>query len=303
MFITVGSRDSELARAQSKQVVEQLNEIDDVRAEMTTMSSLGDEKNDQAIPEIGETGVFTSRLDAAVAEDEVDVAVHSFKDRPTEPDTPVVVGAVPPRTTPMDALVGLGEPDLSKLPEDCVIGTSSVRRRANLLFLNDDLTVKPCRGNVPSRLEKLDDDETDYDGLVLAMAGLERLESSVKPLRMIRPDEILPAPAQGALAVVHHEKREELAEVLETINHDKSRILCEAERAFLNEVEGGCQAPVGALGKLSGDEIVLQGSVTHPDGEDQVGGELHGDSESPDDLGRELARVLLNNGAGEFIQS
>lgn len=300
MFIDVGSRDSELARAQSNQIIDQLNDLEDVRAEIRTMESSGDQQDDRAIPEIDETGVFTSRLDRAVVNGDVDVAVHSFKDCPTETDHPLTVAAVPPRTTPMDALVGIGDPDIQQIDADTTIGTSSIRRRANLLHRNPDLDVQPCRGNVPSRLDKLE--EGDYDGLVLAMAGLERLEETVKPLRILRPEEILPAPAQGALAVVCHRDRDDLIERLETLDHATSRLLCEAERAFLNEVEGGCQAPVGALGKLSGDQLVLQGTVTHPDGEDQVGGELRGDREEPDKLGRELAEVLLEQGAGEFIQ-
>lgn len=302
MFITIGSRSSKLARTQAEQVIEQLNELDDVRAELNTMDSLGDEQRDRAIPEIGETGVFTSRLDEAVVDGTIDAAVHSFKDCPTESNGDLTVAAIPPRTTPMDALVGLGEPDLQQLPAGTTIGTSSTRRRANLLHQNDKINVKPCRGNVPTRLQKLEEGN-EYDGLILAMAGLERLDESVKPLRMIRPDEILPAPAQGAMAVICRDDHSELRTVLGKIDHSKSRQLCEAERAFLNEVEGGCQAPVGALGKFSKDHLVLEGTVTHPDGEEQVGGELHGSPEDAEKIGRELAQTLLSRGAGDFIQS
>jgi len=301
MIIKLGTRSSKLARTQSETIRDLLREHTEHEVKLQTMDSIGDQQPERKIPEIGETGVFTSRLNRAVIDETIDIAVHSLKDLPTEIEPGLKLAAIPPRSTPMDVLIGLDQPGLGRLPEDTVIGTSSIRRRANLLYQNPGIKVKSCRGNVPSRLEKLDDASSGYDGLILAMAGLERLEETPSPIRMIRPSEMLPAPGQGAIGIVCHEDHQEVITALETINHTPSNRLASAERAFLNEVEGGCQAPVGALAKKSRDEIVLEGTVTHPDGEKQIGGELRGSRDAPEKLGRNLARSLLKQGAGDFI--
>lgn len=300
MIISLGTRSSKLALAQAESVKDQL-ENEELTIKIQTMESLGDAMSDREIPEIGETGVFTSKLNRAVLEGTVDIAVHSLKDLPTEIEEGLMEAAIPPRTTPMDTLIGLDEPDLNNLSPGIVIGTSSIRRRANLLYRNDSISVKPCRGNVPTRLQKLDDPDQPYDALILAMAGLERLEETPSPMRMIRPDEILPAPGQGAIGIVCRQDDRDTQQHLNKINHEPSQQLSRAERAFLNEVEGGCQAPVGAIGKLSQNELVLEGSVTDPDGRDQVQGEHRGPLSKAETIGRELAQQLINDGAGEFI--
>ena len=301
MIIKLGTRSSQLARIQSETVRDLLREQTEHEVTIQTIDSIGDQHPDRKIPDIGETGVFTSRLNRAILEDKIDIAVHSLKDLPTEIEPGLTMAAIPPRSTPMDMLIGIDEPDLSRIPENSVIGTSSIRRRANLLNQNPNLTVKTCRGNIPSRLEKLEDPDSEYDGLILAMAGLERLEATPSPMRMIRPSEILPAPGQGAIGIVCHEDHPQVQSALQSINHSPSNRLATAERAFLNEVEGGCQAPVGALAKTSRDQIVLQGSVTDPDGKEQISGELRGSATAPDPLGRDLAQSLLEKGAGSFI--
>jgi len=191
----------------------------------------------------------------------------------------------------------------SQVEDGSVLGTSSIRRRANILFQNDSIEIRSCRGNVPSRLQKLEDRESPFDALVLAMAGLERLDESIKLLRMIRPSEMLPAPGQGAIAVVCRTDRDALIERFQSIEHPPSRSLCRAERSFLHTVEGGCQAPVGALGKFSGGQLVLEGSVTHPEGEQQLRGRVAAPPNEAGEVGEQLANQLIDRGARDFIQT
>lgn len=301
MILTVGSRDSELARRQAEYVADLLEEETDTRAELQTLQSLGDRERDADPGELGEIGIFTSKLDRELAEGTFDLVVHSLKDCPTESEENLEVAAVPARTTPFDTLLGLTEDDLGNLPEGTVIGTSSRRRRANLLHENDDLTVESCRGNVPTRIDKLEDEDSKYDGLVLAAAGIERLELKPKS-RLLRRSEMLPAAGQGALAVMCRSDNEPVRSRLRTINHEPSETICRAERSFLARLEGGCEAPIGGLARLSNETLELSGSVTAPDGSRQVTDTLEGSPSTPGELGRRLAERLLEENVDEMLE-
>lgn len=307
MMLRIGSRDSELARLQSRPLVDQLDEMEGTRADLITTDEVGDVHPDEPIEEIGQTGVFSGSLNRMVLEGELDAAVHSLKDCETTLPEGLVLGAVPPRATPFDMLVGREPSRLEKLPAGTIVGTSSRRRRANLLYHNPKLEVRPCRGNVPTRLKKLRDENQSYEALVLAAAGLERLGKPVKQmvekLRLLSQDEMLPAPGQGALAVVCREEDEGVRTLLETLDHRPSRLVCAAERSFLNRLEGGCQAPVGALARRSGDQLVLRGTVTSPDGSTQMDHSQTGEAGEAEELGVSLADTLLEKGAAEVVDS
>lgn len=299
MILSIGSRDSLLARQQAEPLVEELDESEGVRADLVTRSSAGDEDQDRALDNYDQTGVFTSNLNEAVLDGSIDAAVHSLKDLPTERPEDLTLAAVPPRTTPFDMLVGRADPDLSD-EDGLVIGTSSRRRRGNLLFLNSDLNVEGCRGNVPTRLDKLYDEE-QYDALVLAAAGLERLGMEEITNRLFRLDEMLPAAGQGALAVVAHAENEPVLRELQTLDHRPSRRTTRAERALLHRLEAGCQAPVGTVARVQGNQMVLRAHVTHPEGERRLEVMQEGLADEPRDLGMDLAEDLLERGAAELI--
>jgi hydroxymethylbilane synthase len=301
MILSVGSRDSQLARQQAQYVIDLIEEQTDSRAELQTMESLGDQNRDSEPSELDEIGIFTSRLDQCLLNGEVDMVVHSLKDCPTERPENLELAAIPPRATPFDTLLGSLHDNLKTLDEGTVIGTSSERRRANLLYHNDQITVEPCRGNVPTRVDKLNDDDSKYDALVLAAAGLARLEISERG-RLLRKGEMLPAAGQGALAVMCRSDSPEIKERIETINHTQSNRICTAERSFLNRLEGGCEAPIGALARISNRELKLTGSVLALDGSCRFQQTRSGDPGQAESIGRSLAESLLDEGAGEPLE-
>jgi hydroxymethylbilane synthase len=304
MILTVGSRDSQLAREQSEYVIDLLEDHTDVRAELRTVDSLGDQKQDVDPGDLNEIGIFTSKLDRELAEGTFDLVVHSLKDCPTERENDLELAAVPPRATPFDVLVGQTE-SIPDLEDGTVIGTSSRRRRANLLFHNENLTVEPCRGNVPTRIDKLnaenEEEDPAFDALVLAAAGIERLDLTPKS-RLLRRNEMIPAAGQGALAVFCRSADDKIKDRLRTINHESSAIVTRCERSFLATLEGGCEAPIGALGRLSNEELHLTGSVTEPEGTRQIFDTIEGSPENPAELGTRLAEEFLDRGAAGFLE-
>lgn len=301
MILSVGSRSSDLAQKQSEYVVNLLEEEDDVRADLTTTDSLGDRHDDADPGELDETGIFTSAIDEKLLDGRFDLVIHSLKDCPTDTPEELTLAAIPPRVTPFDVLVGSLESDLNNFEPGTVIGTSSIRRRANLLHENPDLSVESCRGNVPTRLEKLEDEDADFDALVLAAAGLERLEMSPKG-RIFRRSEMLPAPGQGALAIMCRSDQPDVVEVVSRINHRPSELICRAERAFLSRLEGGCQAPIGALANIRGGTLKLTGSVLQTEGKRKLEETVTGPEENADELGLRLADTLIDQGAEEFLE-
>lgn len=302
MILRLASRSSELAVAQARSVRNRLEEFETVRVDHVTSDTVGDRRDDEDLASIGQIGVFTRELDGAVLDGEVDAAVHSLKDCPVGLVEGLSVAAVPPRDTPFDTLVGRDTRPLAEMPDGTAVGTSSRRRRANLLYQHSQLEVRPCRGNVPTRLEKLEQDD-DYDALVLAAAGLSRLDRAPTPARLLSADEMLPAPGQGALAVTCRTDDDEVLEVLETIDHAPSRRICGAERQFLAALGGGCQTPVGALASERGGQFHLRGSVSHPDGERRLEGDWTGAPSEAEEGARALAEELLEQGAGAWIDT
>lgn len=301
MILSVGSRDSELAQNQTEYVIDLLEDEADVRAELLTEKSTGDEHPEEDPGELDEIGIYTSRLDRKLIDGQYDIVVHSLKDCPTDRPDPLELAAIPPRTTPFDVLVGSLENKFSDLDDDTVIGTSSDRRKANVLYSNSNLDIKSCRGNVPTRLDKLESDDTPFDALILAAAGLERLDLSPRS-RMIKRDEIIPAAGQGALAVMCRSDNEKVLEQIKQINHEPSELVCRAERSFLSTLEGGCEAPIGALARIKNDTLTLYGSVTQKQGKERIEDTISGSTNEVEKLGRQLANEVLDEGAGSFLK-
>ncbi|MGQ9497244.1 MAG: hydroxymethylbilane synthase [Desulfotomaculales bacterium] len=298
--VVVGSRGSVLALKQTESMVAGLRERrPDVEFVIRTVKTTGDNIYDVALAKIGDKGLFTKELEIALLNGEIDLAVHSMKDLPTRLPAGLVVAAVPAREEPCDVLVTRDGKKLAELPPGAVVGTSSLRRQAQLLAYRPDLVVQSIRGNLDTRLRKLD--EGQVDGLVVAWAGLARLGYEGRVAERLSYEICLPAVGQGALGVEAREDDTEVCALLREIDDPWSRACVLAERAFLRSLEGGCQVPIGAVAELQGRELVLQGMVATLDGRKVMRGLARGDMEEPEYVGAFLAEQLLDRGAREIL--
>lgn len=301
--IRIGSRKSQLALVQTYWVQEQLQKHFPQRQfDVETMSTQGDKILDVALSKIGDKGLFTKELELGMLHNQIDLAVHSLKDLPTKLPEGLMLGCVTERVDPADALIvneKNKDKQLDTLPEGAIIGTSSLRRLAQLCHHFPHLTFKDVRGNVNTRLAKLDAGE--YDAIILAVAGLQRLGMSDR-LHQIIPDHIsLHAVGQGALGIECRSDDPEVLALLKALEHEPTRDRCLAERALLRELEGGCQVPIGVNTKIEGDTLTLTGMVASLDGQHLIKETMTGKPSDAEQLGRELATRLRNAGAGEIL--
>jgi hydroxymethylbilane synthase len=300
-ILRIGTRGSALALAQTGHVAEVLEKAG-AQVEIVTVSTPGD-RSSAPIAQIG-IGVFTSALRDALAAGEIDIAVHSYKDLPTAPDRRLSLAAVPPREDPRDALVARDGLTLGELPVGSTVGTGSPRRAAQLEALGLGLVIVPLRGNVDTRIRKVADGE--LDAVVLARAGIARLGRTAEITETLEPIQMLPAPAQGALAVECRVDDVDTEHLLQsTLDDSFSRAAVTAERAMLAALEAGCSAPVGALGDVVEDldddgavvyRISLRGVAATPEN-DMLRASATGDLTAAEELGRALAAELLDLGA------
>ena len=302
--LRVGTRASALARIQTELIVAALRPRDAGRViEVVHISTEGD-RSTQALTQLGGTGVFVSALREALLDHRIDVAVHSYKDLPTAPAEGIVVAAVPQREDPRDALVARDRLTLGELPPGSRIGTGSPRRAAQLRALGLGIEVVGLRGNVDTRLGRVSSGE--LDAVVLALAGLRRLGRAGEVTEILDPIQVLPAPAQGALALECRADDTATIDLLSALDSSETRSAVTAERALLAELEAGCSAPVGALADVVEDEdgrfeIFLRGSVTAIDGGDAVRLTASGPIDDADAIGRRLAAELLEIGADTMM--
>ena len=296
--LVVATRPSALARRQGEAVRRAL-EAHGIRVapELRVIETAGDRTLGRPLPEIGGKGVFTVELEDALRRGEVDLAVHSLKDLPIESPPGICVAAVPEREDARDVVVARVGTALSEMRAGAVVGSSSLRRQAQLLALRPDLRVEPIRGNVETRLRKVD--EGRFDAAVLAAAGLLRLGLRDRITEWLSFEVMLPAPGQGALGVQCREDDTRLVELLAQVDSAETRQAVEAERAFLEALGGGCSAPVGAYGRVEGGRLVLDGVVGSLDGTRIL--RLHGVGDPPKALGRRLAEQAIREGAQELL--
>jgi len=297
--LRLGTRASALALAQSGHVADSLRALGhDV--ELVHITTRGD-ASAAAITQLGGTGVFVTALRDALLADQVDLAVHSYKDLPTAVADGLVIAAVPPRQDARDVLVARDGLTLGELPTGATVGTGSPRRTAQLRALGLGLSVVPVRGNVDTRIRKVATGE--LDAVVLARAGLARLDRLAEVTEVLDPLQVLPAPAQGALAVEC--RLGPLVDDLAVLDHADSRTTVDAERALLAFLEAGCSAPVGALAEVAegddGDEVFLRGLVAALDGTDAVRLSATGPTSDAPGVGRRLAAELLDLGAADLM--
>ncbi|MBD1843093.1 hydroxymethylbilane synthase [Cyanobacteria bacterium FACHB-63] len=301
--IKIASRKSQLALVQTYWVQEQLQKaFPDRTFEVHTMETQGDKILNVALAKIGDKGLFTKELEDGMLNGTTDFAVHSLKDLPTRLPKGLMLGCVTEREDPADALVvheKHKDKELATLPEGAVIGTSSLRRLAQLRHHYPHLSFKDVRGNVNTRLAKLDSGE--YDAIILAAAGLNRLNFSDRIHQLIPADISLHAVGQGALGIECREGDTEILDLLKVLEHQPTAYRCYAERAFLRELEGGCQVPIGVNTKIEGDTLTLTGIVASLDGQKLVKDSVSGLATDAEKLGTELAHRAREQGAQEIL--
>ena len=295
--VVIGTRGSQLALAQTRWVVERLKEQwPETEFTIRTITTSGDRGADPR-----ERGIFVKELESALAEGAVDIAVHSLKDLPTKTPAGLKVASIPRRVDPRDAFVGRNAVRrLADLPRGARVGTSSVRRKAQLLAHRPDLEVLPLRGNVDTRLKRLG--AGDFDAIVIASAGLLRLDLRNRIDEFLDPEVMLPAPGQGALALEVRLGDDLAEELAYSLNHRETQARVTAERSFLARLGAGCLAPVGALAYLEEGELRLEGLVAAPDGSEFIRGEIAGPPEEAAELGEELAADILEQGGEEILK-
>jgi len=306
--LRIGTRASVLARAQTGLITAALGAANPGLSVQTVLISTEGDRSSAPLDQIGGTGVFVSALRDAMLTGEIDVAVHSFKDLPTAPLAGIALAAVPVREDARDALCARDRLSLLELPRGARVGTGSPRRTAQLLALDLGLTIVPIRGNVDTRLARVFGAGADLDAVVLAAAGLNRLGRSDSASELLDPIQLLPAAAQGALAIECRADDEGALSVLSSLDEASSRAAVTAERSLLAALEAGCTAPVGALAEVvQGDdgqlEVFLRGSVTAADGSDAVRLSASGPLNTAHEIGRRLAAELIELGANTMIGS
>jgi hydroxymethylbilane synthase len=299
--LRIGTRGSRLALWQANYVRDQLRtRTPELSIDLLEIQTAGDRVREVPLSQIGGDGVFTKEIERALLAGEVDVAVHSLKDLPTTDVPGLVLAAVPPRGRAGDVFVSRKHRSFAALPPGARVGTSSIRRRAQLLHRRPDLNLVNLRGNVETRLRKLD--EQDLDAIILAEAGLVRLQLQEAITEILDAAWMLPAVGQGALGLqCRSEDRSSIA-LIQQLNDLPTRQAVFAERALLRGLGGGCQVPIGAATAIQGQTLTLRGAVLPPDGTRRIEGQVSGPIASSEELGRQLAGQLMAQGARELLE-
>ncbi len=301
MQLRIATRKSELALWQARHVAEKLESIAEVKqVELVPMSTRGDEILDRSLQKIGGKGLFIKELEQALQDGKADLAVHSMKDVPADMPDGFCIAAVLQRANPSDALVTTDNSGLQSVPQGGRIGSSSLRRQAQLRALRPDIVVEPLRGNVNTRLAKLERGE--YDAIVLASAGLQRLGMASRIAEEFSPEHMLPAAAQGVLGIECLEDREDLRSLLAQLEDAATRTTTLAERAVARALQASCQSPVASYATLAGEEICLQALVASADGTTILRESAKAAACDAEALGIEVATRLLERGAGALLE-
>ncbi|MHC1700795.1 MAG: hydroxymethylbilane synthase [Humidesulfovibrio sp.] len=298
--VTIATRGSMLALWQAEHISSLLRaQYPGLEVELLKIKTTGDKILDVPLAKVGGKGLFVKEIEEALLDGRADLAVHSMKDVPTELPPELIVGVNPQREAPTDSLLSVQYDGLDALPKGARVGTSSLRRQAQLLTLRPDLTIESLRGNLDTRVRKLL--EGQFDAIVVATAGLNRLGLSAPKVEILGPPRFLPAVAQGALGIEYRRDRPEMAELLAFLNHPETAAQVAAERGFLTGLDGGCQVPIAAWSVLSGDELSLTGFVAGVNGENPIRMSLAGPANAAWDLGAKLADQVLAAGGKAIL--
>jgi len=297
--LRIGTRGSTLARWQAEFVRAGLARYG-IATELVIIRTSGDRDRQSSLRVIGGKGVFTKELEDALLDRRIDLAVHSMKDMPTALPTGLEIAAICERDDVRDALISGGGLKLDQLPAGARIGTSSLRRQAQLRHYRRDLEMADMRGNVDTRLAKLA--QGNYDAIVLAKAGLERLGKAERISEIVPPEVCLPAAGQGAIGIETRKRENELSAAVRKLNHDPSRVAVEAERAVLAGLEGGCQVPMGVWCRAASGSLIIDACVLSADGSESIRESRTGALENGRELGRSVAAALLDRGADRLLR-
>lgn len=298
--IIVGTRGSRLALWQAGHIADRLRKLNPgLNVELQRIVTTGDKILDVPLAQIGGKALFTKELEIAMLAGEIDLAVHSLKDMPTELPPGLILAATTERMDPYDAFVSNKYQAVAELPQGATLGTSSLRRKAQLLRLRPDLNIVNLRGNLDTRLQKLD--EGQFDAIVLAAAGLHRLGLSSRISELLSAEDCLPAVGQGVLAIETRADDAEILALVSMLDHKTTRACVTAERRFLDVVQGGCQAPIGVFARFDEGKLVVKARILSLDGACCVEGAAVGDSGDAAQMGKNLAEQLLNDGARQIL--
>ena len=298
--LVIASRESMLAMWQAEHIKGRLKALyPDCEVEILGMTTRGDQILDRTLSKIGGKGLFIKELEQALQDGRADLAVHSIKDVPMELPVGFALAAIGERASPFDAFVSNQYARLEEMPAGAIVGTSSLRREAQLRAKFPHLTIKPLRGNVQTRLSKLDNG--DYDAVILAAAGLQRLGLDGRIREILSPADSLPAAGQGALGIEIAARRTDLADILRPLNHEETAACVTAERALARALGGSCQVPLAAYCTKQDGLLTLHGLVGHPDGSVIIDASAQAPAAYADALGRAVAKRLADDGAEELI--
>jgi hydroxymethylbilane synthase len=298
--LRIGTRGSLLAKWQAESVRKRLFALAGVEAEIVIIKTSGDKMQQSPLTQIGGKGIFIKELEDALLDESIDLAVHSVKDIPTETPSRLSFPAVCRRDDIRDCLISAAGSTLANLKHGARVGTSSLRRQAQLLHLRPDLDIRELRGNIDTRLRKVGDGQ--YDAIVLAKAGLDRLGWSDRISEIFSPEVFMPAVGQGAIAVETRLGDNETADLLAKLDDSETRSSIIAERAMLKTLQGGCQVPIGAWARIERGEMVMEACVTSADGLQFVKQRLTGTPEQSAELGEQIARMLIAAGAQNILE-
>ncbi|MBC2713234.1 MAG: hydroxymethylbilane synthase [Desulfosarcina sp.] len=299
--ITIGTRGSQLALWQANWVKDAIsNHHPDLTVELNVIKTRGDKILDVPLAKVGGKGLFVKEIEEALLDGRIDLAVHSMKDMPADIPDGLCIGAIPEREEPRDILITRNGLPLGRLKQEARVGTSSLRRSAQLLHVRPDITIVPLRGNLDTRLKKLKSES--LDAIVLAAAGIRRLGLANRITQILDESVMLPAVGQGALCIEIREKDTRIAPVVAALDDLPTRQVVMGERAFLNRLEGGCQVPIAGHGHIDEKGYTLTGLVCDVDGSHQIKQSRTGPETRSKQIGLELAEALLAMGAGEILE-
>jgi hydroxymethylbilane synthase len=296
----IGTRGSALALWQANWVKKELsNHNPGCAFELVTIKTTGDKILDVPLAKVGGKGLFVKEIEEALQDGRIDIAVHSMKDVPTEIPEGLVVGVITKRENPFDVLIAREHKKLAELPPGAVLGTSSLRRQAQLLNLRSDFRIRTLRGNLDTRIRKLETE--NLDGIVVAAAGILRMGLGEKVTESLAPSVLLPAIGQGALGIETRREDRETTEIVSVLHHPESALTVTAERAFLRRLEGGCQVPIAAFARLERDRLLLEGLIGSLDGKVLIRKNLECDPKEGEQGGVTLAEALLSAGGRAIL--
>ncbi len=299
--IVIATRGSALALWQAEYIKSRLVEKHNIDVELLILKTKGDIILDVPLAKVGGKGLFVKEIEEALLDKRADIAVHSMKDVPMQLPEGLILGAIPEREVLSDLFLSDKYKSLDELPKNAILGTSSLRRQAQVLALRPDLEIKFLRGNVGTRLNKMV--EGQYDAIILASAGIKRLGLLAKYQEELCPPQFLPAVGQGALGIEVRADDAKVLEMISFLNHEPTKICVEAERSFLRTLEGGCQVPIACIASLDNDNLTIEGLVAKPDATKLIREKIQGKTENRIELGKELANKILHAGGKEILDS